>query len=709
VRRWAKALRTTAYVPAAHVEVQRLLDDQLNNLFETLAADEFCARPAREVGKRLVTGGFTGEQSLSRTIEVLGQALPASSELQGVEDLAGKVVSLLGAVAGGYAAALRALTLDQQEEVSQALLRAKEDAERGLRVSEAKFRQLFTSSAVGIAISDLDGMLLETNQALREIVGDPAADLAGCSVYELFDPDDVPLLRNAHLALVGGQGTRCRLPHRLRLIDKDGEPAWTYLAVSLLHNADGEPTHHVTIVEDVTELHLLGERLAHQSLHDNLTGLPNQQFFLSSLEGVLGRAGPTARVTVCKIDLDGLAIVNDGFGREVGDQLLCSVTRRLQAVVAGEKAMVARLGSDEFAILIENSPATPGVAALAASISAELAEPADIHGHRLSISGCIGFAEHQGRGEPATLLRAAETALHGAKSRGKRQWGLFDTRRDGDHRIRCQLVAAMPEAWETGEISLRYQPLVRLIDSKVIAVEAQLRWDHPHNGPLCHHECLDLAARTGLEVPLGQWMLRSGCEQLGSWRQHFGEAIPPLYIDLTPQQSRDEDLVAGVRWALEHTGLVADCLQVGVPVVALDTEAGKAADNVRALAEMGVAIVLVGFGGVGDVAHLEDLPVRAAEIARRLAQRATQRPDGASRIARAMPDMLQMVHSCGAIGIACGIETLDDADWWRSAGADVGQGAFFAPPGPPEEIVALLGSQRSASITEVGMPGVEHS
>ena len=98
---------------------------------------------------------------------------------------------------------------------------------------------------------------------------------------------------------------------------------------------------------------------------------------------------------VCKIDLDGLAIINDGFGREVGDQLLCSVTRRLQSVVAGEKAMIARLGSDEFAILIENSPTTLGVAVLAGSITAQLAEPANIHGHRLSISGCIGFAEHQ--------------------------------------------------------------------------------------------------------------------------------------------------------------------------------------------------------------------------------------------------------------------------------------------------------------------------
>ncbi|MDQ3761923.1 MAG: EAL domain-containing protein [Actinomycetota bacterium] len=630
MRRWGKALRTTAYVPASPVQIQRLLGDLLDILFDTLVIEEFCPLPAGEVGERLVTGRFTGEHSLSCIIEVLGQALLADPELHGVEDLASKVASLLGAVAGGYAGALRAVILDQQEAVKQALLTAKEGAERGLRVSEAKFRELFTSSAVGIAISDLDGTLRETNQALREIIGDPAVNLARRSVYDLFDSDDAARLRTAHQAL-GSESVRCRLSQRFRLIDKEGEPAWTYLAVSLLHDADDEPAQYVTIVEDVTELHLLGERLAHQSLHDALTGLPNQQFFISRLEGVLGRAGPTARITVCKIDLDGLAVINDGFGREVGDQLLCSISRHLQFIVAGEKAMVARLGSDEFSILIENSPTTPDVAALAASISAQLALPADLQGHRLAISGCIGFAEHHGGGdEPAKLFRAAEAALHGARSSGKRRWGLFDAHRDADHRIRCHLAATMPGALETGEITLHYQPLTQLIDGKVIAIEALLRWDHPHSGPLPHHECLDLAARTGLEISLGQWMLRSACEQLRSWRQRFGEATPPLHVDLTPQQSQDPDLVAGVRCALEHAGLGANGVRIGVPVVALDAEVGHAADNVRALADMGVAVVLLGFSGIGDVAHLEDLPIRAAEIVHRLVQRAAHRPGGGS-------------------------------------------------------------------------------
>jgi diguanylate cyclase (GGDEF)-like protein len=454
----------------------------------------------------------------------------------------------------------------------------------------------------------------------------------------------------------------------------------------------------VTIVEDVTELHLLRERLGHQSLHDALTGLPNQQFFISRFGGVLGRAKQDSRITVCKIDLDGLAVINDGFGREIGDQLLQSVAQRLQLAVEGEKAMVARFGSDEFAILIENSPTTPDMAALGASINAELAEPVYLDGYGLAVSACVGFVEHQGSGEPAELLRAAEAALHSVKRGGKRQWAPLDTHRDALHRLRCRLAAAMPGALETGEIILDYQPLAQLTDGKVVAIEALLRWDHSHSGPLPHQECLELAARTGLEVPLGHWLLRGACEQFASWRQRFGDATPLLHVDLTPQQSQDPDLVENVRCALEHAGLAAESLQLGIPVLALGGDTCEAEDNLRVLADMGVTIVLVGFGGVGDIAHLEDLPVQTAEIAHRVVQCVAQRPGGDSAVARAVFAMLRLVHSCGVTIIARGLETQDDANWWKSAGADVGQGTFCAPPGACDEAAALLGYSGSDNI-----------
>ena len=690
-RRWERALRTTAYTPTSPVAIQRVLCELLDRLFDSLRAKQFSSAPGRMVGQRLVASHFTDEQGLSRTVEVLGQGLPASPELQGTEGLAGKVASLLGAVAAGYAAALRAQTFDQQEEVKQALLKARRDAERELRLSEAKFRQLFTSSAVGIAISDLKGKVWETNQALREIVGDLTA---GHSLYELLHPDDVPAVKAACQKLVDGRSTGFRSPQRIRLIGKDGEPAWIYLAVSLLRNVDGEPTGQVTIVEDVTELHLLGQQLCQQSLHDALTGLPNQQFFGSTLQSVLERADQNSRITVCKLDIDDLAVINDAFGRQVGDHVLQSVASRLQSVVAGEKAIIARFGSDEFAILIENSPTTPDIPTLTANINSELAEPVYIDNSGLAVSSCVGVAEHHGPGgEAATLLRAAEAALHRAKHSGQRQWGMFDSQRDAIHRARCRLAAAMPGAWESGEIHLNYQPLVKLADSTILAVQALLHWDRPHTGALSHQECLELTKRNGLAGPLGQWMLRNSCDQLASWRQRSSEATPLLHVDLTPQQSHDPDLVSDIVSALAQTGFAAERLQLGIPVSALDAESDDAQDNVRVLADMGISIALLEFGGVADVAHLEDLPVRTVAIAPTVVQRVVQPPSDGSAVARAVPAVFSLLHDCGVTIIIRGINTHNEAHWWKSAGADIGQGTFLAPPSSPDEIITLLGSR----------------
>lgn len=680
-RLWAKALDDTAYVPTARKDLERTLRALLDELVDIVGARSFSPTAAREVGVALVAEHFTAEQSVSRTVELLGEALPAQPELQGVDRLPGKVIAVLGALAAGFAAALRVRTLDQQEQVKRALLQANRDAERELRVSEAKFREVYTSSAAGIAISDLDGTLVQTNQALGEILADPSAEFAGRSLRELLHPDDADALQAACRELLTGGRTRFRPSRRFRLIGRDGEPAWTYLAVSLLHDADGTPTQQVTIVEDVTELHLLGEQLRHQCLHDALTGLPNQQFFVSTLERALGRGG---RVTVYTIDLDSFAVINDGFGRQVGDRVLQWVATQLRSV-AGQDATVARFGADRFAILIENSAPTPDVGALAARINTALAEPVYFGTHGIAVSCSIGITSREGGGiEPADLLRAAEAALHRVKSTSKRQWALHDPDRDGEHRARCRLAAAMPGAWENGEVSVEYQPMVRLHDGSVAAVQALLRWDHPQRGTLSHQECLNLATRTGLALPLGQWMLQLAAEQFAARRPQradHGEPGPLLQVDLLPPHAHDPDLVTIVSRALDSAGLTSARLRIGLPMSALSTEEDEPADNLHVLSDLGVGIAMLGCSGAGALAHLEDLPIDTVELAPHLVARVTDR--GAdSAVARAVPPLVQLVRGCGASVIARTIHTPDQATWWRRAGADLAQGPYFAPPGP---------------------------
>ena len=695
VRRWTAALITTAYVPASRDAIEDLVGRLLDMLLDTLRAKDFSPDAAAEVGARLVSEQFAGPASLSRTVEVLATDLPAYAATD-------RVVPLLGSLTAGYVAALRARTLDQQETVKAALLKACQKAQRELRTSETKFRELFTSSAVGIAITDLDGTLAEANDAFGEIVRRPAAELVGGSLYELFHADDAGLLATTHQGLVDDGGTRLRMQRQVRLLDGDGETKWAHLAVSLLHDADGRPTGHVTMVEDVTDLHLLGERLSHQSLHDALTGLPNQQFFVSRLESVVGRP-----LTLCKIDLDGFTVVNDGLGRRVGDLLLRSVAARLESVVADETATVARFGADEFAILIENSPTTPDVATLAETINAELAEPVYLDDHGLAVTSCVGIVEHRGGpADPAELLRAAEATLRRLKATGPRQWGLLDTHRDAADRARCRLAAVMPGAWENGEITLEYQPLARLSNSAlgaagaVAGIQPLLRWDRPGHAPMSHEECLELADATGLALPLGEWMLRTACAQHSTWRRLAGRATPPLHVDLTPRQAADPDLVSAVWRTVQQSGGAAAHLRLGIPAPVLHdgsgdrsgSGSGDADDNVRVLAGMGVGIGLVECGGAADLLHLDDLPqgsVRSVRIARGLVRRAATLPDASSTAARALAGLLDLVHSYGATAIAGDISTAGQAGWWRSIGADVGQGPFFASPAPAPADAAL--------------------
>ncbi len=596
---------------------------------------------------------------------------------------------MLGALADGYAEALRQHTFDEQELVNQALRKAKQDAERGRRVSEARFREIFSASAVGIAISDLDGALVDANKAFADLVGRSREHLAGVPLLELLHAESDTELRAAYRKLTTGELARFR--RRLQLTDASGDVAWTYLAGSPLHDADGKPTHHITIVEDFTELHLLQQELSSQALHDTLTGLPNEHYFMSQLQEVLERADPATLVTVCRVNLDSFSLINDGLGRSTGERLLRSIAGRLLSLVKLERAMVARMGTDDFAILIEDGPHNPDLSVLASSINDELSEPIYVGDRGLAVSACVGVVRRPAGGiSPGELIRAADATLHRVKRSGRGQWGLYDAQADADERDRYRLAAEMPGAFECGELSLEYQPVHSLSSGRVLAVQALLRWDRTDGTIVAHSECLALAEETGLVLSLGRWMLQAACAELDRCRALLGDVT--LRVDLTARLSQDPDLVAVVHEALSGTGLQALQLRVGVPLVALTRNQGDVVDNVHVLAGLGAGVVLLGAAaGPGHTAYLEDLPVTAVEIAPQMVERVAERPEDDSVVARAIRSAIPLVHSVGATVITPDVDTVVQADWWRRAGADAARGVHFSPPIPPDALARHLG------------------
>ncbi|MFD7656731.1 diguanylate cyclase domain-containing protein [Actinosynnema sp. NPDC059797] len=633
---WARALTGTACAPVARSRIREHLGGHLALLVRLLGATPFDPDGGAAVGAWLATAEFTGPHCLQRTIEVLGRLLPDLADAP-----ADRVITLLGAVAAGYAGAARGQVFTEQEQVRSSLLRALERARDDLHDSEARFRQVFTSSAAGIAIFDADGAVVEANPALVTMlapeegpVGEPrpagarhvaahhdtahhdtgehdastvqdtfgqdtpGQDTGDRHVEErrsgeaardgrhrpsaLFTPEDLAALRADQARVLRSEDDTLRAERRFT--GPNGDPMWTNVALSVVRDADGRPKYHVAVVEDTTEQRVLREYLRHQALHDVLTGLPNRQGFLPTLERVLGRPGT---VTLCYLGVHGVGVVNDGLGYEAGDELLKAVARRLTAAVAGESATVARLGGDEFAVLVEDSPGTPGIPSLAGAIEAELAEPVHLAGHRFVLSAAMGFVRTATRGVDAmALLRRAHSTLRRAERGGRGQWEVYDEELDARDRERLRLGAALADAVASGDVNIDYPPVER--DGARVAVAARLRWREGGGEPVGHDECLRFADELGVSGHLAAWLLDEACSFAAV------EGLPVL-VALSPDQSRDPELTAPVAEALRSSALPPALLWLALSARGLAADPDAVEDNLATLADMGVRRLLHGF------------------------------------------------------------------------------------------------------------------
>ncbi|WP_199441208.1 putative bifunctional diguanylate cyclase/phosphodiesterase [Umezawaea beigongshangensis] len=672
-RKWAYLVSSTAYVPLSAPEIEQVLGELVDGLVDVLRREPFRPEAADALGARLVALHCVGPDSLRVSVGVLGKALLSTTELAGLPDLPERVVAVLGAFSSGYAQARQLLALEQQEAVTRALLLAASTARSSLRVSEARFTEVFASSPSGMAITGLDGGFTLVNEAFADVFGHTAAGLGVLSLFDLADPADLPLLRAAFEDLCDGRVPRAQ--HRQRFLRRDGEQVWASIALAAVRDEQGGPANVLVVVEDDSELALLGGRLTHQSLHDVLTGLPNRQFLTTQLEKVIGQTDPRLGATLYHLDLDAFSAVADGIGRDAGDQLLKHVAQRLQAVVAEEKAMVARLEGDEFVVLVENGPSTPDVSSMVDLINERLGEPVYFGDHGVAVSATVGVVHRLPRLEPAELLRASDLTLRRAKRSGRRQWGLYDAAQNAEDRAQLSLAAGMPGAWENGEITVVFQSVVALDGGAITALEAQMRWKHRSAGVIPHERCVALAEQTGLILPLGAWLLRTAAEQVRWWALREKRDVPVVVL-LAASQARDPDLVGSVHRVLAATGLAAASLRLCVPARVLTDESGEAVENLTLLAEAGVVIEVRDFGGAADAADLEDLPVASVRVADRLVRKqAEHAPSPATT--RVLTDLVEVVHLLGREVGVDGIATEAQAAWWRSLGADTATGPLY--------------------------------
>ncbi|SES31830.1 EAL domain-containing protein [Actinokineospora terrae] len=638
---WATAL--TEMVDADHPLPARELDE----LIASVVADP--SRAAR-AGARLVEAGYREADCLRVSTSVLAAGL---LRLTTVDETAAAIAAL----ATGFAEALATRPSD-------ALVVA--DFERDLRASEARFRELFTTSALGMVISDLDGGSVRANEALETMLGHREGTLLVSSVDELFHPQEREYLRERYDELAAGLCDQ--LHERTQFVRADGETTWVRIGVSLLRDRDDLPAHHVTMVEDISDLYLLENRLSYQGTHDPLTGLPNRQAFLSRLEEALG-AG--ADVSVFHLGLDDFAVVNDGISREAGDHLLRAVAQRLREVVGDHPGVIARLTGDEFGIMLVHGPGGLDVGSIAAEINEVLAEATYVDGEGVAASATIAVMSLPSpTSDPGELLRATDIARRRLRLQGRRQWCTVDPEQNLRYREHYRLAAGIPGAWENGELDLDRWPLVTLADRTRISTQALLRWEHPRFGTLGCDRLEQVLRDTGLGVPLGHWALRHAA-------QHAAADDSALYLELTPEQAADPDLVMVVRRVLAETGLEADRLELGMPVQSLCSPDMPAEENLTVLVDIGVRSVLTGFGrSRGDLACLEDLPIQTVRMSEHVVRRLAK-PDPAALFTRATLGLVPMVREVGISVLVTGLTDPAQATWWADAGADLASGPLF--------------------------------
>ncbi|MFI6102359.1 diguanylate cyclase domain-containing protein [Lentzea sp. NPDC051213] len=650
-RDWAIKVSRTAYLPLSAAKLTEELHELLNVVADALTGDPF---GASLVGTRMVEMHCVGAESLRKSVEVLAEFV----EAEGAS--ARRAALVIGAISSAYTGAIQAFVLEQQESISQALLRANRAVQLDLQESEERFEDIFAHSSTGIAMVSLNGELERANEALCTILR--REEVAGMTLQDLIAPADLPLIKDALESLKHGRMRR--IEERPRLIDRDGEHFRVLLAATMQRDADDNPKQYVVLIDDDSQLTLLGGRLQYQSLHDALTGLPNRQYLTTRLESLL-HSDIEHGVTLYHLDLDAFAVITDGLGREIGDKVLKVVAERLSSVFSSEKAMVARLEGDEFAVLVENGPATPDVDSTIRTIEHELAEPVYFGDQGVAVSASIGVLPRLHPGDhPAEVLRASDMTLRRAKRSGRRQWGLHDATQDKREQEEFALAAVMPGAWENGEIEVVFNPVMKLDGVARVCVEAELNWRHRDVGLIGHEKCVSMAEHTGLMLPLGEWMLRRAAEVACEYEEM-------LAVCLTESLANSPDLVRDVRRVLADTGLPAGRLLLGFPVHVLASEDSEAADNLDLLSDMGIHIGARDFkGSTAEIELVRSVGVRAVRVKGRC-----QKPD--ELVSHVLSDLVTFVHEAGGLVVIDAVEDAEQRDWWGELGADAGVGPVF--------------------------------
>jgi diguanylate cyclase (GGDEF)-like protein/PAS domain S-box-containing protein len=553
------------------------------------------------------------------------------------------------------------------------------------------FSEAILHSPVAVALSDAKGKFLFTNDRFTQLTGYGSNDLRGRKqrhqdAFALF-----PLMETAfHTCLVQQQ--------EMQLHRKNGESCWVFLTARPLPDSSGALTHVLLFLEDVSTRKEYEQLAEHMAFYDALTDLPNRVLFHGRLKMALEHARQSAgKLAVILMDLDRFKVVNDTLGHEAGDHLIQQVAGRLQAAFP-EKILVARMGGDEFVLLMPGILHFQEAFRQVQSLMNLFHEPFQCLGQELHITVGLGIALFPEDGEdPMSLLKNADSALYEAKSIGGGQYKFYTTRLNATASAQLSLETALRHALDEEQFQLAYQPQVDIRTGQILGVEALVRWRHPDQGLLAPDRFIALAEETGLIVPMGKWILRTACRQAVVWQKLH--PFLRMAVNLSVRQFQEPELIESVLGICQETGLDPKRLELELTESMLANEA-TASLALQWLSKKGISLALDDFGtGYSSLSYLKHYPIRTLKIDRSFIRDCLTNSDDAAIVTT----IISMAHHMGMAVVAEGVELEGQLQLLRMAGCDVYQGFLFSTPLPAVEMTRLLKETRFGPWKRAGM------
>lgn len=549
--------------------------------------------------------------------------------------------------------------------------------DKALSEISTKYLNIFENTLEGIFQSSSAGHFLGMNPPMARIFGfqgpeDMQTEVTDIGRQIYVDPER----RHEFVRLLRERGHVRDFESQVKR--KDGVIIWISENARAVRKPDGRLDYCEGTVMEVTERKAMEARLIHSTLHDALTGLPNRNLLKERIGKALAHNNPERFCAVLMIDLDRFTMVNNSRGHLFGDRMLIAFARRLESCLSPNNTL-ARLGGDEFCVLLEGLKDGGAASELAQTFQESLSHPFELDGQELYTAASIGIAITNGKSTSLEdLLRDADIALQRAKTSGKGRCEVFDTSMHARAVQLHTLETDLRKALERQEFRLHYQPIVSLLDSKLIGFEALIRWIHPKLGLVSPMDFIPLAEDTGLIIPIGRWVLWQSCKQLAEWQNGFlnGQDLT-MAINLSGKQLQDQDLVRQIKAILSESKVEARSLKLEVTESAIMANPEKAALILNSLKDLGIHLSLDDFGtGYSSLSYLHRFPFQNLKIDRSFVSK-MESGDKDTEIVKVINSLAK---NLGMDVVAEGIETV--GQWALLNGLDCayGQGYYFSKP-----------------------------